>query len=191
MSIINPWCACAARVTVVLRVCVCVCVCLLPLQLTLRLFVRRRNDTTYLAGNENQLNCRLFSENSPLLRSARIIVVRIQTASHFAENAHAHCPPKSVLPTAFPALCTPWKHPKLLKGHNVSQRLHSNVTYEYSYPVGARNDRLWARASLERVVVNCMCLHSSRMLVYTYSIYAPRVCTLVLFIVTWATYMYM
>ena len=51
---INPRCACAARVTVVLRV--CVCVCLLPLQLILRWFVRRRNDTTYSAGNENQFN---------------------------------------------------------------------------------------------------------------------------------------
>ena len=38
--------------------------------------------------------------------------------------------------------CTLWKHQKLLKGQVMSQRLHSNYTYEWRYPVGARNDRL-------------------------------------------------
>ena len=38
------------------------------------------------------------------------------------------------------ATCTLWKHRQLLKGQNVSQRLYSNATYEYT--VGARNDRL-------------------------------------------------
>ena len=31
---------------------------------------------------------------------------------------------------------------KLLRGQFVSQRLHSNATYEYRCPVEARNDRL-------------------------------------------------
>ena len=34
---------------------------------------------------------------------------------------------------------------EVLKGHVVSQRLHSNATYEYSYLVGARNARLGSR----------------------------------------------
>ena len=44
-----------------------------------------------------------------------------------------------------------WKrHQNMSKGQVVSHRLHSNATYEYNYPIGARNDRLWARGKVTR-----------------------------------------
>ena len=47
------------------------------------------------------------------------------------------------------------------KGKVVSQR-HSKATYEYSYPVGARNDQLMSTW----LWTICMCFHSSRVHVY-------------------------
>ena len=58
-AIINPRRACAARVTVVLGLS-SLCVCLKNLT------NRPTNDTTYLTGNEDQINCAVFSENAPL-----------------------------------------------------------------------------------------------------------------------------
>ena len=65
-------------------------------------------------------------------------------------------------------LCTLWKHQKLLKGQVMSQRLHSNATYKYSYPVGARNGRLWVcgRGLYACVYIGGTCLHRRHMRVY-------------------------
>ena len=52
--IINPRCACAARVTA--------CLCVRIKNLT----NRPTNDTTYLTGNEGQKIYAIFSENAPL-----------------------------------------------------------------------------------------------------------------------------
>ena len=54
--IVNPRCACAARVTVVGSVCL-----LLSLHLTSRVFVRLTKDTIYLTGNEGQKFRTVFS----------------------------------------------------------------------------------------------------------------------------------
>ena len=43
----------------------------------------------------------------------------------------------------------------------MNQRLHSDATYEYSYPVGARNVSAW-------LLTIRMCLHRSRMRIYMY-----------------------
>ena len=114
------------------RVCVCVCVCLLshisPLE---GLFVLK-TDTTYSAGNEGQKICRFFVK---LLRS-KVIVWNKSKKANMLMMPH--------LIWSLP-LCTLWKHQKLLKGQVVSLRLHLSATYEYSYPVGARNNQLWAR----------------------------------------------
>ena len=54
-----------------------------------------------------------------------------------------------LMSTALPRLVfAALKHQKLLKSQVMSQRLHSNATYEYSYLVGARN------GATERVVLH-------------------------------------
>ena len=81
---------------------------------------------------------------------------KITAIFYSMENGHAYpCGASHFVPYAmllphlnWPLpLCTLWKHQKLLNGHIVSQRLHLNTTYKYSYPVGVRND-------CERVVVD-------------------------------------
>ena len=64
-NIINPRCACAARVTVLGSVHVSVCLSV-TLHLTSRMSVRPRNDTIYPTGDEGQKICGVFSENAPL-----------------------------------------------------------------------------------------------------------------------------
>ena len=77
MCIINPRCACAARVTVVGFVCLSVCVCLsVTPHLTSGGSVRPEIDVTYLTGNEGQKICGFFSETAPLRRSSSPSVVR-------------------------------------------------------------------------------------------------------------------
>ena len=50
-----------------------------------------------------------------------------------------------LMSTASPRLVFAALHTlKLLKGKVVSQRVHSNAIYEYSYPVGLSKDCLWA-----------------------------------------------
>ena len=66
---------------------VCVCVCVLLLQLTLQC----RNDTTYSAGNENQLISKIISENAPLLRSTRY-AHSSQSAIYCGKHTYVHCP---------------------------------------------------------------------------------------------------
>ena len=55
--IINPWCTCTVRVRLVGSVCVSVCVTQHLTYLTYRMFIRPKNDTTYmyLTGNEEIL----------------------------------------------------------------------------------------------------------------------------------------
>ena len=67
---------------------------------------------------------------------------------------------------------------KLLKGQVVSQRLHSNTTYEHNYPVGARNDRLSVRICelYTCVYIAVACVYN---VVYVLRIHLPRVCTLI------------
>ena len=55
-TLINPLCACAARVTVVGSVCLCV----VTQHLTSPMFFRLTNDTTYLTGKQETL-CELLA----------------------------------------------------------------------------------------------------------------------------------
>ena len=67
LCVINPQCACAARVTVVGSVCVCVCVsvCLsVKSHLTPGASVCPETSVTYSAGNGGHKICRIFSETA-------------------------------------------------------------------------------------------------------------------------------
>ena len=65
VHVINSRRACPARVTVVGFVCVSVCLSVTQ-HLASRMFIRPTNDMTYLAGDEGQKFCGVFSENAPL-----------------------------------------------------------------------------------------------------------------------------
>ena len=85
--IINPRCACTARVTVVGSVCLSV-----KSHLTYGASVRPENAVTYSAGNEGQNICGVFSETDALQRSSTPSIVRpcVQSAIFPAESTHAH-----------------------------------------------------------------------------------------------------
>ena len=65
--LINPRHACARIMIVAVSVCVCVSV---KSHFTSGASARRENAATYLAGNEGQIICGIFSENVQLQRSS-------------------------------------------------------------------------------------------------------------------------
>ena len=92
--VINPQCACAAKVTVIGTVCVCRSVCLsTKLHLTSGASVRPESNVSYSTGNEGQNICGDFSETALLLSytAARIVWLSVQSAILLLENMHAHC----------------------------------------------------------------------------------------------------
>ena len=87
MILVNPRCACTARVTVV-SLCVCVCVCLsVKSHLTYGASVRPENAVTYSAGNEGQkfvgFSLKLLRCRDPALPP----LTAIRTVSHFPAEA--------------------------------------------------------------------------------------------------------
>ena len=85
--LINPQCACAARVVVVLPACVSVCYRFNSLY-----DVQPRNNTTCSGHIENQFECRVFCENASLLRSAHYSYsTHTNITNNRPLNMHAHC----------------------------------------------------------------------------------------------------
>ena len=125
------------RYLVCVCVCVCVCVsvclsvCLMALILALRATRRPKSDNQRV-----QCHTGLIFKQAIFVTPLGSKLCREKECKSLYANEY--CLTSTVL-----FRFTLWKHQKLLKGQVVSQRPHSNTTYEYSYPVGVRNDWLW------------------------------------------------
>ena len=129
--VINPQHVCATRVTELgLSVCVCVCACV----------------CYYVFRHYAQQDCQKATPTGSADHWLDFKMDNFRKSTAFKtygvkqewKSQYEYC-----LTSTHLCRCTLWKHQKLLRS-NVSQRLHSNATYEYSYPVGLRNYRLWA-----------------------------------------------
>ena len=140
VSFINPRHACAAKVTVC--VCVCVCVCLSALILALRATRWPKSDT-----NGFSAILAWFLNKRSLWN--RLVQKLWHEKEHKSQYASEYCLTST-------DLCCCAHCESIIKGQVVSQRMHSIATYEYNYPVGARNHQLIVSAWSQTI---CMYLH--------------------------------
>ena len=87
VSVINPRCACAARITVVGSV--CPCVCLLSHISPLELSVRPENAVTHSAGKQDENFCGVFSETAEIQHFPHCNAILRRPFFAMRKNTHA------------------------------------------------------------------------------------------------------